>query len=89
MSQNKPNKAIGPQVREKNHSKINRTLVLLVICSFLISMHIGTQFFAHQFHYADALGGTFAPIYMPWQIFTWAIKYQPYYPDSFNAAFGL
>ncbi|AOU05339.1 type IV secretory system conjugative DNA transfer family protein [Legionella pneumophila] len=89
MSPNKLNKAIGPQVREKNHGKINKTLVWLVISSFLISMQIGTQFFAHQFHYADVLGASFAHIYMPWQIFIWAIKYQSYYPDSFNAAFGL
>lgn len=52
-------------------------------------MQIGTQFFAHQFHYADVLGASFAHVYMPWQIFIWAFKYQSYYPDSFNAAFGL
>ena len=89
MSSSKPNKAIGPQVRQKNPGKLNHPLVLLVILSFLISMQIGTQFFAHQFHYADDLGFSLAHIYMPWQIFIWAIKYQPYYPDSFTAAFGL
>ena len=89
MSSSKPNKAIGPQVRQKKHGKMNNSLFLLVICSFLISLQIGTQFLAYQFHYTDGLGFSFAHIYMPWQIFIWAIKYQPYYPDSFNAAFGL
>lgn len=89
MRASKPNKAIGPQVRQKKSSKTNKSLVLLVMCAFLISMQLGTQFLAYQFHYADELGFSFAHIYMPWQIFTWFMQYQPYYPDSFHAAFGL
>lgn len=85
----RPNKAIGPQVRQKRQSKTNKPLVVLVICSLLISMQIGTQFVAYQFHYVDDLGFSLAHVYMPWQIFWWDIKYHHNYPDYFNAAFGI
>ncbi|HEI6745938.1 TPA: type IV secretory system conjugative DNA transfer family protein [Legionella pneumophila] len=89
MKQSKPNKAIGPQVRQKPTSNFNIRLIMLVMCSFLISMQIGTQFLANRFHYADALGTSYSHVYMPWQVFCWAFKYHTYYPDSFTAAFGI
>ncbi|HAT1811113.1 TPA: type IV secretory system conjugative DNA transfer family protein [Legionella pneumophila] len=89
MSTQKPNKAIGPQVREKPSGSISHALVVAVLCSGLISMQIGTQFLAYQFHYADPLGASVAHVYAPWQIFFWALQYQAQYPDTLHAAFGL
>ncbi|MFO3582127.1 type IV secretory system conjugative DNA transfer family protein [Legionella pneumophila serogroup 1] len=89
MSTQKPNKAIGPQVREKSSGSMSHALVVAVLCSGLISMQIGTQFLAYQFHYADPLGASVAHVYAPWQIFFWALQYQAQYPDTFHAAFGL
>ncbi|HHF7372286.1 TPA: type IV secretory system conjugative DNA transfer family protein [Legionella anisa] len=89
MRNRKPNKAIGPQVRQKPTGNLNIRLIMLVMCAFLISMQIGTQFLAHQFHYADVLGFSWSHVYMPWQVFYWAFKYHAYYPDSFTAAFGI
>lgn len=34
MSLNKPNKAIGPQVRQKHNEKTNKQLVILVALAF-------------------------------------------------------
>lgn len=89
MSSNKPNKSIGPQVRQKTLSKTRKKLICLVLCCFLASMEVGTQFIAYQFHYAQGLGFSISNIYLPWQVFSWSIKYHQYYPDSFKAAFGL
>ncbi len=89
MSHSKPNNAIGPQVRQKKSGRLNTSLVALVIGAFLISMQIGTQFLAYQFHYAEGLGSSLAHVYMPWQMFIWAMKYQSFYPDTFHAGFGV
>lgn len=89
MNSDKPNNAIGPQVRQKRAGKINAYLFLLIVSSVLVSMQIGTQFFAYQFNYSDGLGLSFAHIYLPWQIFTWSAQYQSYYPSYFDAAFGI
>ncbi|HHV6060372.1 TPA: type IV secretory system conjugative DNA transfer family protein [Legionella pneumophila] len=89
MSPSQPNKAIGPQVGKKNHSRKNSSLAYLVLSSILISMQIGTQFIAHQFHYANGLGFSLSHVYMPWQVFWWNIKFHQYYPNYFNAAFGM
>ncbi|STX50163.1 Conjugal transfer protein traG [Legionella busanensis] len=89
MSPSQPNKAIGPQVGKKNHSRTNSPLASLVLGSLLISMQIGTQFIAHQFHYANGLGFSLSHIYMPWQVFWWDRKFHQYYPNYFNAASGM
>ncbi|HCJ4394760.1 TPA: type IV secretory system conjugative DNA transfer family protein [Legionella pneumophila] len=89
MSHSKPKNAIGPQVRQKKSGRLNTSLVALVIGAFLISMQIGTQFLAYQFHYAEGLGSSLAHVYMPWQMFIWAMKYQSFYPDTFHAGFGV
>lgn len=89
MSSFRPNKAIGPQVRQKRQPKKNKSHIFLVVCSFLFSMQIGTQFIAHQFHYASNLGFSWSHIYMPWQIIGWAIQYHHYYPNPFNAGIGI
>ena len=85
----RPNKAIGPQVRQKRQGKTNKLLVVLVIGALLISMQIGTQYIAYRFQYADNLGFSLAHVYMPWQVFCWDMKYHHHYPDYFNAAFGI
>lgn len=56
MSLNKPNKAIGPQVRQKHNEKTNKQLVILVALSLFISMQVGTQFVAYKLHFSDELG---------------------------------
>ncbi len=76
---NKPNKAIGPQVRQKPVPKLHPTLIILVIFSLLISMQIGTQYLAFKLH------EPWRHIYLPWQLFWWKHEY----PNYFNAALGL
>lgn len=89
MSLSKPNKAIGPQVRKKHHGKANKQLILLVVFSLLMSMQIGTQYVAYKLHFSDGLGISWHHIYFPWQSFWWDLQYHHYYPDYFNASFGL
>src|SRR5690606_37769400 len=89
MNLNKPNKSIGPQVREKRQDKSNKQLIVLVVISLFISMQIGTQFVAYKLHFSDNLGYSLSHIYLPWQSLWWSLKYHHYYPDYFNAAFGL
>ncbi|NCT57013.1 MAG: type IV secretory system conjugative DNA transfer family protein [Legionella sp.] len=89
MSPNKPNKAIGPQVRHKKNGKLKPSLILSMVLSFFISMQVGTQFVAYKFHYVDGLGFSVAHVYLPWQLLSWNLKYHHTYPDYFNAAFGL
>tara|TARA_R110002126_G_scaffold11644_2_gene51844 strand:- start:942 stop:2792 length:1851 start_codon:yes stop_codon:yes gene_type:complete len=81
MKLQKPNKAIGPQVRQKRHPKLNKTLMLLVVLALLISMQIGTQFVAYKF--------SLNHVYPPWQVLIWHLKYHAYHPDYFDAASGL
>ncbi len=88
MKLDKPNKAIGPQVRVKNN-KTNFVLIGLIVLSFIISMTIGTQYIAYKFNYHSSLGFSLAHIYFPWQLFLWSLKLQADYPKYFNAAFGL
>jgi len=81
MSLKKPNKSIGPQVRQKRHPKLNKTLMLLIVLALLISMQIGTQFVAYKF--------SLKHVYPPWQVLIWHLKYHAYHPDYFDAALGL
>ncbi len=89
MRLRKPNKAIGPQVRQKRDKTVNTPLIAAVIFSLLISMQIATQYVAYQFHYHESLGNSLAHAYWPWQVLFWNQKYHTYYPDCFNTAFGL
>ena len=89
MNMNKPNKAIGPQVRQKHNNKANKQLIALVVIASLISMQIGTQYAAYKLYHADTSYFSFAQLYLPWQAFIWSLKYNQYYSDIFNAAFGL
>jgi type IV secretion system protein VirD4 len=89
MNLTKPNKSIGPQVRQKQDNKTNIRLIGMIILGFLISLEIGTQYVAYKFHYHDSLGFSFAHIYLPWQLLLWNMKYHIYHPDYFNAAFGI
>ena len=89
MSRNKPNKAIGPQVRQKQDSKTNKQLIMLIVLSIFVSMQIGTQYVAYKLHFNSGLGFSLHHLYLPWQSFWWDFKYHHYYPDYFKAAFGL
>lgn len=89
MSFSKLNKAIGPQVRQKPHNQMNLFIALWVFVCLLISMQIATQYAAYKLHYHASLGFSLAHVYLPWQVFGWNAQYHNYYPDYFNAAFGL
>ena len=89
MTLNKPNKAIGPQVRQKPNQRFNLPLIGLALLSVIVSLQIGTQYLAWKFHYFEGLGFSLAHVYLPWQLFLWNFKYHQYYPDYFNAAFGI
>lgn len=89
MTLNKPNKAIGPQVRQKPSQRFNLPLIGLALLSVIVSLQIGTQYLAWKFHYHENLGFSLAHVYLPWQLFLWNFKYHQYYPDYFNAACGI
>lgn len=89
MSVVKPNKAIGPQVRQKPASKINARLVFLVSLSILISMQIATQYVAYKLHYHESLGFSLAHFYLPWDMLWWRMKFYQFYPRYFDTATGL
>ncbi|WP_412758150.1 type IV secretory system conjugative DNA transfer family protein [Legionella bozemanae] len=89
MNLNKPNKSIGPQIRQKPDNKTTRRLISMTLLGFLISLEIGTQYVAYKFHYHASLGFSFAHVYLPWQLLCWNIKYPNYHPEYFNAAFGM
>lgn len=84
-----PNKAIGPQVRQRPHKRFNLPLIGLALLSLIVSLQIGTQYLAYKFHYHESLGLSVAHVYLPWQLFLWDLNYHAFYPDYFNAAFGL
>lgn len=84
-----PNKAIGPQVRQRPHMRFNLPLIGLALLSLIVSLQIGTQYLAYKFHYHESLGLSVAHVYLPWQLFLWDLNYHAFYPDYFNAAFGL
>ncbi|KTD62172.1 type IV secretory system conjugative DNA transfer family protein [Legionella spiritensis] len=85
----KPNRSIGPQVRQKHVNKASKYLIMLVMLAFLISMQIGTQYAAFKLYHADTLNFSFTQFYWPWQAILWNLQYHQYFPDIFNAAFGL
>ncbi|HAW6249038.1 TPA: type IV secretory system conjugative DNA transfer family protein [Legionella pneumophila] len=89
MSLVKPNKSIGPQVRQKHQDKVSKQLIILLVLSLLMSMQVGTQYVAYKLHFSDGLGLSWHHVYLPWQSLLWGLKYHHYYPDYFNAAFGL
>ncbi|QDP71430.1 conjugal transfer protein TraG [Legionella israelensis] len=85
----KPNRSIGPQVRQKPENKASKQLIMLVMLAFLISMQIGTQYAAYKLYHADTLNFSYTQFYWPWQAVLWNLQYHQYFPDIFNAAFGL
>ncbi|MCC5791323.1 MAG: type IV secretory system conjugative DNA transfer family protein [Legionellaceae bacterium] len=85
----KPNRSIGPQVRQKHDNKASKQLIMLVMLAFLISMQIGTQYAAYKLYHADTLNFSLTKFYWPWQAILWNLQYHQYFPDIFNAAFGL
>ncbi|HIF0226156.1 TPA: type IV secretory system conjugative DNA transfer family protein [Legionella anisa] len=89
MNLNKPNKSIGPQVRQKQDNKRSIRLIGMIILGFLISLEIGTQYVAYKFHYHNSLGFSFAHVYLPWKLLWWNMNYHHYHPEYFNAAFGM
>lgn len=89
MNLSKPNKSIGPQVRQKQDNKRIIYLIGMIILGFLISLEIGTQYVAYKFHYHNSLGFSFAHVYLPWNLLWWNMNYHHYHPEYFNAAFGM
>ena len=89
MNLSKPNKSIGPQVRQKQNNKRTIRFISMTLLGFLISLEIGTQYVAYKFHYHASLGFSFRHVYLPWQLLWWNIKYPNYHPEYFNAAFGM
>lgn len=89
MSSSKFNNAIGPQVRRSHKRNFKSQLVIPIVASILLSMQIGTQYVAYKLHFSDSLGFSLSHVYLPWQLLWWSLKYHHYYPDLFNAAFGL
>ena len=66
------NNKVGPELYEKKKSQNKLLRLGLVIAGIILVLSSGTQYFAHIFHYHEALGANFNRIYWPWKIIEWA-----------------
>ena len=84
----KLNNAVGPQTRKKKPSN-NKVIGTVAGLSVIGGIQAATQFYAHTFHYHEALGGHLGNIYAPWSIFVWASRWYDQYPDQVMGAASL
>jgi type IV secretion system protein VirD4 len=85
----KNNTAVGPQVRARKSASHSKLIPILGIISFVAGIQAATQTFAHIFNYQSVLGGSFAHIYAPWDIFVWASRWWNEYPDEILRSLGV
>ncbi len=79
------NNAVGPQVRTAKKAS-GKLIPMLAVASLAAGMQGATQFFAHAFHYQNALGPNAKFFYPPWGVIQWAGKWYSAYPDVFIKA---
>jgi len=81
----KPNNAVGPQVRGRG-SKRNKLVPALALTSMAAGLQAATQYFAYTFDYQPTLGGSVNHFYMPWSILSWYSKWGDQFHSYFFAA---
>ena len=81
----KPNNAVGPQVRGRR-SKRNKLVPVLALASMAAGLQAATQYFAHTFNYQATLGPSFNHAYAPWSILSWYSKWGDQLYSYFFAA---
>ena len=81
----KPNNAVGPQVRG-TRAKKNKLVPVLAFTSMVAGLQAATQFFAYRFSYQPTLGANFKHAYAPWSILSWYSKWGNLYHDYFFQA---
>ncbi len=79
------NNAVGPQIGAKQ-ARAGKVVPALAVLSLGAGLQTATQFFAHSFHYQEALGAQYKQLYMPWAILQWSQKWYVQYPDAFMRA---
>lgn len=79
------NNAIGPQGRT-GRRPMGMLLPILTVLVLAAGLQASTQFFAHTFHYHDALGSHNGTLYPPWRILSWAAAWRTVYPSEFMKA---
>ena len=62
----KPNKAVGPQIRGIKSSK-DKLVPIIAIFSMIAGLQAATQYFAYCFNYQPQLGFNLSNIYFPCQ----------------------
>jgi type IV secretion system protein VirD4 len=81
----KPNNAVGPQVRGQRAKK-NVLVPVLALTSMAAGVQAATQYFAHTFNYQATLGTNFNHLYAPWSILSWYSKWGGQFHNYFFAA---
>nr|WP_322075549.1 type IV secretory system conjugative DNA transfer family protein [Burkholderia cenocepacia] len=81
----KPNNAVGPQVRGKRAKK-GKLVPVLALTSMAAGLQAATQYFAHTFNYQTTLGANYNHIYAPWSILNWYGKWGEQFHSYFFAA---
>lgn len=81
----KPNNAVGPQVRGRR-SKRNKLVPVLALTSMAAGLQAATQYFAYTFNYQATLGLSFNHAYAPWSILSWYSKWGDQFQSYFFAA---
>ena len=82
------NPAVGPRRRVEQPTDNTRFAVLAGL-ALTVGLQTATQFFAHTFGYAPALGSHLGPLYPPWSILLWASRWSSLYPDAVMRAATL
>jgi type IV secretion system protein VirD4 len=81
----KPNNAVGPQVRGTRATR-NKLVPVLALTSMAAGLQTATQYFAHTFNYQPTLGANYNHLYAPWSILSWYGKWGEQFHGYFFAA---
>ncbi|MBT2180868.1 conjugal transfer protein TraG [Ralstonia pickettii] len=72
------NNAVGPLARGRKKARI-KAIPLAAAASMVAGLQGATQWFAHTFNYQAALGSHVGPVYAPWAIVSWWLKWHDAY----------
>ncbi len=78
----KPNKAVGPQIRGIKSSK-DKLVPIIAIFSMVAGLQAATQYFAYSFNYQPQLGFNLSNIYLPWSILHWYVNWDNQFHEIF------
>ena len=84
----KPNQAVGPQVRGQDLNRF-KLVPILALISLIAGFQVATQYFAAACHYPPMLGPNLNHLYVPWLILSWYHQWGHQLPQLFFAAGSL